>query len=128
MNRRQRVVASLLAMIALLFAQAVISAHACAFPGQRPAVEFAYAHECCNEDGGTAGEAVVDVVCVEHCQYGKATFDGGQPASGIVTSPGAALRVEVPDVAGSAELRHEWFQAVPAPSPPAAILFGVLRI
>jgi hypothetical protein len=111
MNRRQRVVASLLAMIALLFAQAVISAHA-----------------CCNEDGGTAGEAVVDVVCVEHCQYGKATFDGGQPASGIVTSPGAALRVEVPDVAGSAELRHEWFQAVPAPSPPAAILFGVLRI
>jgi hypothetical protein len=127
MNRSQRIVAALLAAFALVFAQLAVSAHACDFAGQTKAAEMAPNHECCNDDG-SGTNANRDNLCVEHCQYGQASFDGGQPAPGFVDATGPALRVDAGDSAPAAVRRPAWLLVPPAASPPAAILFGVLRI
>jgi hypothetical protein len=127
MNRRIRFVAALLAVFAIVFAQLAVSAHACDFVAQQQAKDVAPGHECCNDDDPGSNSAGGNV-CVEHCQYGKASFEGGPPAPDLVDATGPALRVEIGDLAHSAGRRSAWLLVSPAASPPAAILFGVLRI
>lgn len=127
MSRRHRIVAALLAALALVFAQLAVSAHACALASPPPAAEATADHACCNEDvdGQDSG---LDNVCVEHCQYGGASFDGGHAAPGIVDALGPVLRLEHVDTARSADRGPSWLLAASAAPPPAALLFGVLRI
>ena len=127
MSRSRRIVAALLAVFALIFAQLAVSAHACDFAARQAAAETAPGHECCNEDDAGTNSAGGNL-CVEHCQYGQASFDGGQPAPGLVDATGPALRVDAGDSMPAASGRPAWLLVSPAASPPAAILFGVLRI
>jgi len=128
MSRRHRIVATLLAAFTLVFAQLAVSAHACELVVQSMATQAAPGHECCAEDVGDGTNPAGGNVCVEHCQHVQASFDNGQPAPGIVETAGPALRVDAGDPALSADGRPAWLLVPPAASPPAAILFGVLRI
>jgi hypothetical protein len=128
MSRRHRIVAALFAAFALVFAQLAVSAHACEFFGQSTAAQAAPAHDCCAEDAGDGTNPAGGNVCAEHCQHAQASFDNGQPAPGLVETAGPALRVDAGEAALSADRRPAWLLVPPAASPPAAILFGVLRI
>lgn len=127
MCRSRRILAALFAAFALVFAQLAVSAHACDFASHAMATDVAPGHECCNEDDAGSQSAGSNL-CVEHCLYGHASFDGGQPAPGLVDATGPALRVDAGDAATVADGRPAWLLVSPAASPPAAILFGVLRI
>jgi hypothetical protein len=127
MNRRQRIVAALLAVLALVFSQLAVSAHACEFAPRPQVAETAPGHECCNEDDSGANSAGSNV-CVEHCQFGQASFDGGQPAPGLADVTGPALRVDAGESTATDDRRPAWLLVPLAAPPPAAILFGVLRI
>lgn len=128
MSRRHRLVASLLAAFALVFAQLAVSAHACLVASPMLVADAASAHGCCNEEREAGGRSAVDNLCVEHCNYGAASVDGGQPAPATVALSGSPLRVDSLERALAADHRPAWFIAAPAAPPPAAILFGVLRI
>lgn len=128
MNRRHRLVASLLAVLALVFSQLAVSAHACVLAGQPLLAAAASAHDCCAEDGSADGNPAGDNVCVEHCHYGEASFDGGQSVPAMVGQVGSILRVDSPARAFAASIRPAWLLTTPATPPPVAILFGVLRI
>ena len=127
MCRSRRILAALFAAFALIFAQFAVSAHACDFASRAMAADVAPGHECCNEDAAGTNSAGSNL-CVEHCQYGQASFDGGQPSPGLVDATGPSLRVDAGDAVTAADGRPAWLLVSPAASPPAAILFGVLRI
>ena len=128
MNRRHRLVASLFAVFVLLYAQLAVSAHACVVTAQSMAAEMTSAHDCCNEDGDADSNPLGGNLCVEHCNYGAASFSGGHCVPDVIGQLGSALRVDSPDTALAANSRPAWLLATPAAPPPAAILFGVLRI
>ncbi len=129
MTRPTRTVAASLAAFALAFAQLVVSAHACTGHEAPARVAVMAHHEGC---GGAmeADEAPVNEnVCVEHCRYGDASLDNGQPDLVIGAAAGPVLRVELADAAVvSADARPSWRLAPAAAPPHPAILFGVLRI
>jgi hypothetical protein len=128
MNRRHRIVAALLAALALVFAQLAVSAHACEWNGEARAVQAAPEHECCNEDTDGDGSSVRDSLCVEHCNYGDASLDAGQFPAGIADAPGPVPCVTYPEPAPESDGPLARRLASPAASPHATILFGVLRI
>jgi hypothetical protein len=128
MNRRHRIVAALLAALALVFAQLAVSAHACEWNGKAEAVQAAPEHECCNEDADGDGSSARDGLCVEHCNYGDASFDGGQFPAGIADAPSLGLCVTYAEPAPATDGPLARRLASPAASPHATILFGVLRI
>ncbi len=128
MTRRHRIAAALFALLAIVFAQLAVAAHVCDFPGQPKAVTLAAGHECCNEDMGTDGNPAPTGLCVQHCHYGEASFDGGQPLAALVDSSGAILRVDGADPHLAAGTAAGASLAPAAAGPPATILFGVLRI
>ena len=81
MERRSRRFASLLAVLALLFAQALASVHACdQFNGGKMTVAAkAHGHpagDCCDD-----GKGQPDPLCDNHCQQGKQATESGQNAS-----------------------------------------------
>jgi hypothetical protein len=126
MTRRRRTIFASLAALALLFAQVVVSAHACPAFGHPAAAKAAAHHEGCHESAppdGTNKNA-----CEQHCQYGHASFDNAQPAPAAVGATGPALIVDLPACASSSDARPSWRLAPSAAPPPASILFGVLRI
>jgi hypothetical protein len=129
MTRRSRTFAALLAASALAFAQFAASAHACQPHEARAKVEAMAHHGGCGGAVETDEAPASDGVCTQHCQYGSASLDNGQPDLVVAEAAGPVLRVEVVDSAVvSADARPSWRLAPAAAPPPAAILFGVLRI
>ena len=128
MSRRHRLVASLLAALALVFTQLAVSAHACIVAGPSMVADAASNHDCCSEDDGAGGSPAIEVLCVEHCHYGEASFDGGQSVPGIIELCGSHLRVDSHERVLAPNSGPAWLIAAPAAPPPAAIVFGVLRI
>ena len=117
MNRRFRVFAALAAMVAFLFAQAVVSAYACAGPVD--AVAKAQMKAAMGEDGG---------LCEKQCTTGTASFDIAKPAAASMPAvTPVALRVVAvaPAVRLPASRGAPLFVAGPAPP---LIRFTVLRI
>ncbi len=128
MIRSRRPFAALLAIVAIVFAQMSVSAHACTAPGEPAGDEVAAPHTQCG-GMGEADEASVNVnVCAGHCQYGHATFDNTPPTPAAIDTAGPSLRIDLPAPASSADSRPAWRFAPAAAPPPPAILFGVLRI
>lgn len=128
MTRRHRILAALFAVLAIVFAQITVAAHACEVVSPAKAAVVAPGHECCNEDVGDDGDSMPSGACVLHCHYGEASFDAGQPLAAIADASGPALRVDSPDPLLTAA-EAAGCSAVPlAAAPPATILFGVLRI
>lgn len=128
MTRSRRPFAALLAIVAIVFAQMSVSAHACTAPVEPAQDEVAVHHTQCG-GMGEADEAPVNAnVCAGHCQYGQASFDNAPPAPAAIDTAGPSLRIELLAPASSADSRPAWRFASAAAPPPPAILFGVLRI
>jgi len=128
MTRRRRILAALFAVLAIVFAQITVAAHACDVVSPAKAAVVAPGHECCNEDIGDDGNSVPSGACVLHCHYGEASFDAGQPLAAIAETSGPALRVDSPDSLLVAAEAAGGVMVPSAAAPPASILFGVLRI
>lgn len=128
MTRSHRPFAALLAIVAIVFAQMSVSAHACTAPVEPAQDEVAIHHTQCGGIG-EADEAPVNAnVCAGHCQYGQASFDNAPPAPAAIDTAGPSLRIELLAPASSADSRPARRFAPAAAPPPPAILFGVLRI
>ena len=81
MTRASRRIAAILTLFALLFAQAMVSAHACDVFGSAKAPVAAVATEtpegdCCDGHGPPG-----DAVCGSHCQQGNQAAERGQVLS-----------------------------------------------
>ncbi len=128
MTRRHRVFAALFAVLAIVFAQITVAAHACEVVSPAKAAVVAPGHECCNEDVGDDGNSVPSGACVLHCHYGEASFDAGQPLAAIAENSGPVMRVDSPDFRPVAAEAASGAMVPSAAAPPASILFGVRRI
>jgi hypothetical protein len=129
MTRRRRTVASFLAAFALAFAQLVVAAHACILHEQAAPAEVMAHHDGCPgavivPDESPAGSNV----CSEHCHGAVASLDNAPPAPLAADALGPVLRVQPSPAPESVAGRPAWRLAPAAAPPPAAILFGVLRI
>lgn len=131
MIRRRRSLLSFVLASALVFAQLAVSAHACAVAGREapavaaiaPSQEQAPAHDCCPQAPADEGG-----VCSQHCHSGATSVDNVQPVPAAIDAKAPALRLELPLLDAGAVLRRQQRLAPSAAPPPAAILFGVLRI
>jgi hypothetical protein len=103
MKRRTRPFAALLAILALLFAQAMASVHACDVASAKAPVTAsapAMDGDCCDH-----GVPPLDPACDNHCQQGKQAPERAQsPAVAPLVALGfmtATAIVAVPDVSAS---------------------------
>ncbi|HEX4945009.1 MAG TPA: hypothetical protein VFV55_11690 [Usitatibacteraceae bacterium] len=113
-------------MIAFVFAQCLVSAHACdARQFGRSGEVVAHIEGC---PGAAQDEVAGDNLCEQHCQYGHASLDSNPPAPMAMNVSGPVFRVEAV-AADCMAVSPPSRRLVPAfASPPPAILFGVLRI
>jgi hypothetical protein len=123
---RRRPFAALVAMIALVFAQLLVSAHACDFPSAAPAGEVAAHPEGC--PGAPHGGLPADNLCEQHCQYGHASVDNSPSAPAATNVLGPVLKLALAPAASAAATPLSWREIPALAAPPPAILFGVLRI
>ena len=118
MSRRFRAIAALAAAASFLFAQATLSAYACAGPVGDP-VAMAQMKAEMEGDGG---------MCEKHCTTGTVSFEVAKPAP--LTMPAlapVALRVAVPQPSTRVIAFQPAPHSVAGPAPPL-IRFTVLRI
>jgi len=118
MSRRFRAIAALAAVASFLFAQATLSAYACAGPVPDP-VAMAQMKAQMQGDGG---------LCEKHCATGTVSFEVAKPAS--LAMPLVApvpLRVVVPQPSMRTIAFRPAAHSVAGPAPPL-IRFTVLRI
>ena len=117
MRRPHRIVVALLTLLALLFSQAVVAAHACAM--QSPVQ--AAADMPCHQDGKVAPP------CASHFDFGNASVDSAKAPLPMPQLVQSALRVPtLVSLAAPRQVRLEQ-RALPAPEPPTT-RFVVLRI
>jgi len=118
MSRRPRAFAALAAVAAFLFAQATLSAYACAGPVPDP-VAMAQMKAQMEGDGG---------LCEKHCTTGTVSFEVAKPASlAMPALAPVALRVALPQSSTRAIAFQPTAHSVAGPAPPL-IRFTVLRI
>lgn len=84
-------------------------------------------HDCCpdldaDESGGDAN------TCLQHCTYGHASVDSVQPLPVALSGAMPGLRVMAAEPTAAGNAQPPWDRAADPARPPAAILFGVLRI
>ena len=117
MSRRFRVLASLVAILAFLFAQGTMAAYACSGPVD--SVAMAQMKAQMGDDGG---------LCEKHCTTGVVSFELAKPAASAMPAIAAVpLRiVTVATVVRAVPTRAEVL-SVAGPAPPL-IRFTVLRI
>jgi len=118
MSRRPRAFAALAAIAAFVFAQATMSAYACAGPVADP-VAMAQMKAQMEGDGG---------LCEKHCATGTVSFEVAKPAA--FTMPALAplaLRVCVPQPTTRVMAFQPAPHSIAGPAPPL-IRFTVLRI
>ena len=75
-----------------------------------------------DDSGGDAN------TCIQHCTYGHASVDSIQPLPIALNGAMPGLRVDPAEPTAACDAQPEWGRAADPPGPPAAILFGVLRI
>jgi hypothetical protein len=130
MVRRQRLVASLLAVFAIVFAQLAVAAHWCETaraPAPAEPIEVIAHNTGCHEVSTPQADTNGNL-CQAHCQYGSVSVDNGSPVPPAVDVAGPVIFLLVPASEPASSLRRaERFASAAAPPPPA-ILFGVLRI
>jgi hypothetical protein len=121
MTRRTRVFASLVALVALAFAQFTVSAHACEMAMKVAAASHGASHpEGCPDSGG-------DNLCKQHCQYGSAALDAAKPMPPLGDAVGPLLGVVPPP--RQAHCRAAPSYAIPpSAGPPPELRFIALRI
>lgn len=123
MIRRRRPFAAVLAIVALLFAQLLMSAHACDMPSQgRSSGAMVHGEGC---PGAAQDETPGGNLCEQHCQYGAVSVDSDPPDQMAMSVVTHAFKVEAAVAAASPPSRRNVSLIV---APPATILFGVLRI
>jgi hypothetical protein len=130
MVRRQRIVASFLAVFAIAFAQLAVAAHWCDAARTPRTAELAevIAHGPICHEAATPQPDANGNLCQAHCQYGATSVDNGSPVPPAVDAAGPVLFLLVPASEPASSLRRAERFAPAAAPPPPAILFGVLRI
>lgn len=123
--RRRRPLAAFFAVIVLVLGQFMVSAHACERASAAPKGEVAAHLTHCHGPGEETGSP--GNLCEQHCQYGDASVDNTWPAQAADLS-GPFLRIEPATESVTSPPTRQRRQAPTAAPPPAAILFGVLRI
>lgn len=130
MVRRQRIVASFLAVFAIVFAQLAVAAHWCdsarASVPAEPVEVIAHGPNC--HEAATPQVDTNGNLCQAHCQYGATSVDSGSPVPPAVDAAGPVLFLLVPASEPASILRRAERFAPAAAPPPPTILFGVLRI
>jgi len=105
MKRRLRPFASVLAIVALLFAQVMMSVHACDMEAGRSAPPSASTASAGTPDGGDCcvpKNAVRDPACENHCTHAATSVDrtaavpAVAPATATVLTPALAPRALAP--------------------------------
>ncbi|HWH41579.1 MAG TPA: hypothetical protein VNU21_17155 [Usitatibacter sp.] len=105
MKRRLRPFASVLAIVALLFAQVMMSVHACDMEAGRPAAPAASTAAAGTPDGGDCcvpKNTVRDPACENHCTHAATSVDRTdavtalEPAAATVVAPPLAPRALAP--------------------------------
>ncbi|SRR5258706_2413248 len=118
MKHRCRALAAIASIAAFLFAQATLSAYACAGPIPDP-VAMAQMKAQMEAAGG---------LCEQHCTTGTVSFEAAKPAA--FTMPAlapVALRVAMPELRAHAIAIQPVAHSLAGPAPPL-IRFTVLRI
>ena len=119
--RSHRALHAVLLVLALLFSQWAVAAHACAVASGVASVKASSAGHapCCPQPAAPN-------TCEQHCAYGDATVDHAKPLPALDVTLGPALAVPI---AEPARLRPRLDRPpAVAPDPPPAIRFSVLRI
>jgi hypothetical protein len=118
MNRRYRMLASIAATLALVFAQIASSAYACAGPVPDP-VAMAQMKAAMGPDGG---------LCEEHCSTGAISLEAAKPSFSATPAVMAVpLRVVPVDLRVPRAIDRAAPLSVAGPAPPL-IRFTILRI
>jgi hypothetical protein len=118
MNRRSRMLATIAAILALVFAQIASSAYACAGPVPDP-VAMAQMKAAMADDGG---------LCEKHCGTGVISFEAAKPSfSATAAVMAATLRVVPVEPLAARVPNRAAPVSVAGPAPPL-IRFTVLRI
>jgi hypothetical protein len=118
MKRPYRILAAFATMVALVFAQAVSAAYACAGPVPDP-VAMAQMKAAMGPDGG---------LCEQHCSTGTISLEAAKPSFAAMAAVLAVpLRVVSLELRAPRTLDRAAPLSVAGPSPPL-IRFTVLRI
>ena len=121
MKRRTRLLASLVALVTLAFAQLASSAHACEMAMKAAAASHAAGHPEGCPDAGTKN------LCEQHCQYASAALDIAKPMPALGNAVGPLLAVV--SLSHPVAMRTAPTYAVPpSAGPPPELRFTVLRI
>jgi hypothetical protein len=129
MNRRRPILAAILAVVAILFAQLAVSAHACGEVTRMAGVNLGTTHSCCDEIRDSNSPVSGNNVCFDHCHSDLGPSSAGEqlPNSALV-GHGSSLRIEIPSAGDTTDMDASKGN-VPLPlAASLAILYGVLRI
>ncbi len=117
MSRRSRFLASLVALLALLFAQLAVAAYDC--PQLK---EQRKAERTCDHD-----ITATPNLCIEHCAYGEASLGSAKPAPSAPDLPGIPVTASPEALPAFARVALR-VPASATPPPPLIARFTVLRI
>lgn len=129
MKRRNRALAAICAIVAIVFAQLAVSAHACGTVAQAVTSNAVANHSCCDKANGSDGRLNDVNVCLDHCHndLGFSSEGGHLPNSTLVGN--APLRgIEVADATDTTGLDISTSLGPLPLATSLAILYGVLRI
>lgn len=129
MNRRNRTLAAIFAVVAILFAHLAVSAHACGTVMQTVASHAAANQSCCDAAHGSDGQVNDLSVCLDHCQRDLRVLSEGEHLPNLAPVGNGWLHgIEVSSVADTADVDvSKGVEPLPQATP-LAILYGVLRI
>lgn len=125
---RRRSLAAFFTLVALLFSQLAIAAHACSLQERAAAGESSPQHTCCQDDASSGDLPGVNGVCIEHCHGSAARDSGSSPLVAPLVAAGPALRVALVQPALVIDAGPGARSLPGVASPPIPILFGSLRI
>lgn len=129
MKRRNRALAAIFVVVAIVFAQLAVSAHACGTLTQAVASNAVASHSCCEEAHGSDGQVIDVNVCLDHCHRDLGLSSVGEQIPNLaLVGNGLPCRIEVSDGADTTDLDVSNDLGLLPPATSLAILYGVLRI
>jgi hypothetical protein len=129
MNRRNRILTAIFAIVAISFAQLVVSAHACGVVTRAIASSAVANHSCCDETHGSDSQVNDANACLDHCHNDLGfSSEGEQLPNLALVGNGSPRGIEVSWAADTSDMDVSiGIERLPLATS-LAILYGVLRI
>lgn len=129
MNRRNRILTAIFAIVAISFAQLAVSAHACGVVTQAIASSAVANHSCCDETHGSDSQVNDANACLDHCHNDLGfSSEGEQLPNLALVGNGSPRGIEVSWTADTSDMDVSiGIETLPLATS-LAILYGVLRI